>query len=447
MVKPAPNAVPNGNGNGAPDKPARDNAWELALEAKVDDILVALGDIEHPGSFAGFGALPTADFADQLGLYVDGIGNIDVPLQEEQARQLIAQCRQAPFGKGSKTIVDTSVRNTWELDASQFRFYNDAWASSVSQCISFVKKTLGITSPIIADPYKMPIYEKGAMFKAHTDTEKIPGMFGTLAICLPSPHTGGDIVLRHAGKEVTYKTSQAQPSALCRYSDVHHEALPVTSGYRWVLTYNLAISPDIERPSAALCQPQTSQLQQSLASWLEHLAQDDRGGAAGKDVPHLYYLMEHEYTEASIALRGLKTTDFGRVQCLRDLSTSLDFDVFLAVLEKREEGGIEQEWQDGRCYYGDDAGDGLDWHELDCVYETSISIKKLVDLDGYLIRSRMNIDEKDLETNLIPTGDPFEGVEDRKEEYEGYTGNTGPSATHFYRTTVSCFSHGATQDM
>lgn len=257
-----------------------------------------------------------------------------------------------------------------------------------------------------------------------TSTEKIPGMFGTLVICLPSPHTGGDLVLRHAGKEVTYQTSEAQPSVLCWYSDVHHEVLPVTSGYRWVLTYNLAISPDLERPSAALCQPQTTQLQQSLTSWLEHLAQHDWEEATGKDVPHLYYLMEHEYTEASIALRGLKTTDLGRVQCLRDVSTKLDFAVFLAVLEKRQEGAVKHVWHPRRGYYGDDAGDDLDWHELHDIYETSITIKKLVDLDGGLLRSKMKIHEKDLEKNLISAGDPFEGVDNRKEEYEGFMGNS-----------------------
>jgi hypothetical protein len=187
-------------------------------------------------------------------------------------------------------------------------------------------------------------------------------MFGTLVICLPSPHTGGDIVLRHAGQEKSYKTSEAQPSIFCWYSDVHHEVLPVTSGYRWVLTYNLAISPDLERPSAALCKPQTAQLQQSLASWLEHLAQHNWDQATGKDLPHLYYLMEHEYTEASIALRGLKMTDLSRVQCLQNVSNKLDFDVFLAVLEKRQEGGVEQVWQPRRSYYDGygDAGDGLD---------------------------------------------------------------------------------------
>ncbi|KAK3299688.1 uncharacterized protein B0H64DRAFT_355933 [Chaetomium fimeti] len=437
LVRPAPNAVANGK----PNRPVLDGAWETALEAKLDGILRDLDDIKHQGSFAGFGALQRTDFADQLGLYVDGVGSIGVPLQEEQARQLISQCRQAPFGKGSETIVDTSVRNTWELDASQFRFYSDSWARTMEKCIGFVKSELGITSPIIADPYKMLIYEKGALFKAHTDTEKIPGMFGTLVICLPSHHTGGAIVLRHAGQKTTYKTSAAQPSVLCWYSDVHHEVLPVESGYRWVLTYNLAMSPDLERPSAALLQPQVGKLQQSLASWIEHLAPHNWEDATGKDIPHFYYLLEHEYTEASIALRALKTTDLSRVQCLRDISTKLDFDVFLAVLEKSEQGGVEHAWKTKKKkYWGEDSDesddDGLSWHELDDVYETSLCIKKLVDLDGALLRSEMKIDEDDLEENLIPAGDPFEGVNSRNEEYEGFTGNSGPTATHFYRTTV-----------
>lgn len=175
LVRPVPNAVANGNlpnGNtrkGSPDQPGPDYAGSLALEGKADDILIALNNIKSEGSFVGFGKLRTSDFAGRLGLHVDGVGNVAVPLQEEQARQLIAQCRQAPFGKGSETIVDTSVRNTWELDASQFRFDSDGWAGTLDKCVAFVKKTLGIASPIIADPYKMLIYEKGAMFKAHTE--------------------------------------------------------------------------------------------------------------------------------------------------------------------------------------------------------------------------------------------------------------------------------------
>lgn len=138
---------------------------------------------------------------------------------------------------------------------------------SVSSCQCWVSQRQSK-----AELYKMLIYEKGAMFKAHTEsdtsylippvctlrslngtsrprpchhdsTEKIPGMFGTLVICLPSPHEGGDVVVKHSGQAKTFSTSLVQPSVLCWYSDVHHEVLPVTSGYRCVLTYNLAIPP------------------------------------------------------------------------------------------------------------------------------------------------------------------------------------------------------------
>ena len=56
-------------------------------------------------------------------LRIDGIpGDIKLPLNVATARRLIRQARQAPYGIGSETIVDTAVRNTWELDAAQFSF-------------------------------------------------------------------------------------------------------------------------------------------------------------------------------------------------------------------------------------------------------------------------------------------------------------------------------------
>lgn len=153
--------------------------------------------------------------------------------------------------------------------------------------------------------------------------------------------------------------------------------------------------------------------------------------------------MEHEYTEASFALRGLKTTDLRRVQCLREVSTELDFDVFLAAIEKREEGYLKGDWylryfSRRRSRNGPGDNPSLDRHKIGESYRTSIIIKKLVDLDGVFLRSEMAIDEKDLRVNLIPGGDPFKGVDNRKEErYEGLD-STNPTFTHFYRTTVSC---------
>lgn len=136
-----------------------------------NDLLHALDQIQPPGAFASFRALP-ATMTGSLGLAVDGVGTIDWPLQEAQARQIIEKARQAPYGKGEATIVDTSVRNTWELDTSQFTLQGTAeWASVMDTMIAHVGHDLGIadSSAIRAEPYKMLVYEKGAMFKAHTE--------------------------------------------------------------------------------------------------------------------------------------------------------------------------------------------------------------------------------------------------------------------------------------
>lgn len=131
-----------------------------------EDLLSALSSIQAPGSFASFGVLPQPPPAD---LFVNQVGDIVMPLSESQARQLITKARQAPYGKGSDTIVDTAVRNTWELDAGQFTFRNPRWPGFIQGLCVRVSLDLGINAPITAQIYKMLIYEKGAMFKPHTE--------------------------------------------------------------------------------------------------------------------------------------------------------------------------------------------------------------------------------------------------------------------------------------
>ncbi|KAF2140232.1 uncharacterized protein K452DRAFT_213173, partial [Aplosporella prunicola CBS 121167] len=92
-----------------------------------------------------------------------------------------------------------------------------------------------------AQLYKMLLYGEGAMFKSHQDSEKEPGMFGTLVICLSSDHEGGAVEVKHVGKRQLFETEYAEQSYICWYSDVRHEVHKVTSGYRWVLTYNLVL--------------------------------------------------------------------------------------------------------------------------------------------------------------------------------------------------------------
>lgn len=78
-------------------------------------------------------------------------------------------------------------------------------------------------------------------FKPHVDTPRGSTQFGSLVVCLPLEHEGGQLQVRHKGKEVTYDwgSHQDQISWAAFYSDCEHEVLEVKSGYRLTLTYNL----------------------------------------------------------------------------------------------------------------------------------------------------------------------------------------------------------------
>ncbi|VUC31624.1 unnamed protein product [Clonostachys rosea] len=408
-------------GGTAPDdapSPASDlstHAFRAGIKA---DLLGALSEIKASGSFASFRPLVRPP---DYGLVVDGVGpvNISNDLHESQAKQMIAVAAQAPYRKGSETIVDTAVRNTWELDPSQFRFSDPRWHNYVRALCAQVALDLGISTTIRYEIYKMLIYEQGAMFKPHTDTEKIPGMFGTLVISLPSPHTGGDVIVKHCGEEKVFKTSQAEHSYISWYSDVTHEVLPVTSGYRWVLTYNLAIDTTIVLPSAALLRSNTHSLRHILRRWLLDQSASQKHQA-------LYHVLDHEYTQANIRLSSLKARDLAQVRALQEASNSVPFEIFLALLEKKESGGIEDNYYDynrrhGRRYYDDDDDEEEDdegYHHITDVYDQSYTITIMVDFEGRVVMENVSFEAGDLLNEEC--FDDMEGVE----EYEGFMGNS-----------------------
>jgi hypothetical protein len=70
-------------------------------------------------------------------------------------------------------------------------------------------------------------------------------MFGSLVVVLPTEYRGGELVIRHNGKEHKYVPNSEFSSDgdsvvvpwITFFSDVEHEVLPVTEGYRVTLTY------------------------------------------------------------------------------------------------------------------------------------------------------------------------------------------------------------------
>ena len=70
-------------------------------------------------------------------------------------------------------------------------------------------------------------------------------MFASLVVVLPTEFKGGELVLRHDGMEYTWDPAELMNASgketsvqyIAFYSDVEHEVLPVTEGYRVTLTY------------------------------------------------------------------------------------------------------------------------------------------------------------------------------------------------------------------
>lgn len=247
-------------------------------------------------------------------------------------------------------------------------------------------------------------------------------MFGTLVISLPSPHTGGDVVMKHCGGKKVFKTSQAEHSFICWYSDVTHEVLPVTSGYRWVLTYNLAIDTSVVPPSAALLRSNIHSLRHTLRRWLQDQSASEKHQA-------LYHVLDHEYTQANIRLSSLKPRDLAQVRALQEASNSVPFEIFLALLEKEESGGVEQDYSHvrgcGRSRYGgyydddeyeEDEDEG--YHHITDVYDQRYTIKTLVDFEGRVVTENVSF-----ETDDLLQEDCFDDIEG-EEEYEGFMGNS-----------------------
>ena len=80
--------------------------------------------------------------------------------------------------------------------------------------------------------------------------------------------------------------------------------------------------------------------------------------------------------------------------------------------------------------YDPDYGSSGGYHVVEECLEESISLKRLVDLEGHLLAHDIALDE-----DAIIQEDPFDREPD-KEDYEGYTGNAGASATQWYHDTV-----------
>ena len=291
-----------------------------------------LSGVRRPGDFFVSGSLE----APMPRVEVEGAGLLSFPVPAPQVQELIRQADRAPYGRGAETIVDTSVRKVWQLPPSKVRIGGKSWEDSFRQILSTVKDGLGCVDAVVsAELYKMLVYDAGGFFKAHRDTEKAEGMFGTLVVVLPSPHRGGELVIRHAGRAATVDLASPETSELrfaAFYADCEHEVKPVTDGNRVCLVYNLIQRQAGPKEGAPLTAPLYDSETTDAANLLVEAFAES--GAPAK----LAWLLEHQYSPAELSFTTLKNADAALVKVFRQAAERAGCAVHLGIVHIEESG-------------------------------------------------------------------------------------------------------------
>lgn len=242
--------------------------------------------------------------------------------------------------------------------------------------------------------------------------------FGKLLICLPSEFTGGALRLSRGGSddyEAILETESAiSTTAVAWFNGVSVTALPVLSGYRLVLSYNLVktsnstIMPGLDAQKEAL-----ESLRRGFLRW-KQVREEGRPDY----VPDVLY-----YFSDAIDLRFLNK--------LSPLMSELGVHLYRAEIKFTRAGTVEEpgnyqsrrEQIEHRRRYKDsdlesDSDDGrFDDVELDETLTEDFTIKKLVTLDGNVLDETTGIPFDARETIPISVVDNFDEPDDH--EYGG----------------------------
>lgn len=161
-------------------------------------------------------------------------------------------------------------------------------------------------------------------------------MFGTLVLVLPTQHEGGALAFNHSGQQWAFDSAKALSGNLDSIAyvaflgDMKHEVLPVLSGYRVTLTYNLHYSKEPKVPASivSLCDyPGLEEMRHSLFALLGDPEFLPNGGLIGFGLSHRYPF-DINRTEPPQIYHDLRGPD----ALLGDLCRELGIDVSLKAL-------------------------------------------------------------------------------------------------------------------
>ena len=252
-------------------------------------------------------------------------------------------------------------------------------------------------------------------------------MFGTLVIVLPSLFAGGELLVRHKGREVRLDLHRADPNEAgfaAFYADCVHEVLPVTEGSRLALAYNLARPGRGKPPQPPGYEREQVSLAALLQSWRDGTYPPDEA------VPNkLIYLLEHAYTPAELGFSALKGVDAAVAGVLAAAAEQARCDLHLALLTVEESGAAEYTGNHRRRGRWDDDEDDNDEFEAGELFDRSVSLSEWCRRNGEARISGVIPAEDD---EFTPPAALAELAPDEEHFHEA-TGNEGATFERTYR--------------
>ncbi|MFC4114188.1 2OG-Fe(II) oxygenase [Nonomuraea zeae] len=373
----------------------------------------------------------------ELSVAVDGVGPLRFPVSDEQAVLLRGLGHRARFGRGEQTLTDPEVRDTWEIPNELVRV---EWTDAFAAVLDGMRAELGLPPHCRLTPelHSMLLYETGQFFVAHQDSEKDDAMVATLVVTLPSAHTGGELVVEHQGQTKTYRGLKTAVSLVAFYADCPHQVLPVTTGNRVTLTYNLLLAGDTQAAMAG--NPPVSEL---AAGLLAHFATPvvlPYSSRKGDPPARLAYLLDQEYTARGLSWSRLKGSDASRGALLRAAAEQAGCEITLALAEIQETWDAYDADEDEDGWYGeyedenpgDDEGSGsADDRDyvLEDLIETSTTLAHWIGPETGRLEG-ISLDLSDAE---VASTTPTAKMTAYASEYEGYMGNYGNTLDRWYR--------------
>jgi hypothetical protein len=283
--------------------------------------------------------------------------------------ELLEYSNPSPFGdlKEMKTVLDPEVRLAHEIETERFDFgyvrrkytFLSSYVLPGEYSINYhIENELVPGRKIRLKRNKLGIYGKGGFFKSHVDTPSHDNMIGTLVVCLPSPHKGGELVVSHDGLEHVFDFSKLSddPSKFqwaAFYGDCVHEMRPVVEGFRVTITYSIIVDEHDSLKEAYYhneeCKrPMEEHFEISAKCPLRSFTKVDCAlenlpGRLGSKAPeYIGFILKHKYTLPGLQPNMLKGEDKGLLDYLTDKGWKCQLKTILSrFMTASVSGGVE----------------------------------------------------------------------------------------------------------